>query len=133
MFIMQEYTEEGFLWQISHADGGDFLVMRATVDTSYNQWIYDLSVSANKTLNSVSTIIWNDRTASYDPEVLKLVRGAEAIFFGGGDQSLYMDYWVGNQVQSIIQSKLTNITVGGTSAGLAIQGGCCELLYFRTV
>jgi cyanophycinase len=33
-----------------------------------------------------------------------------------------MDYWVGTGVQSIMQSKLANITIGGTSAGLAVLG-----------
>jgi cyanophycinase len=43
-------------------------------------------------------------------------------FFVGGDQNEYMTYWVGTQVQTIIQSKLANVTVGGTSAGLAVLG-----------
>lgn len=35
----------------------------------------------------------------------------------GGDQSVYLDYWAGTEVQSIMQNKLANVTVGGTSAG----------------
>ncbi len=35
---------------------------------------------------------------------------------------MYLQYWVGTEVQYIIQSKIVNITVGGTSAGLAILG-----------
>jgi hypothetical protein len=33
-----------------------------------------------------------------------------------------MNYWAGTEVQSIMQSKLANVTVGGTSAGLAVLG-----------
>ena len=33
-----------------------------------------------------------------------------------------MTYWADTEVQSIIQSKLQNVTVGGTSAGLAVLG-----------
>lgn len=40
----------------------------------------------------------------------------------GGDQGVYMNYWAGTEVQSIMQSKLANITIGGTSAGLAVLG-----------
>ena len=40
----------------------------------------------------------------------------------GGDQGVYMTYWAGTEVQKIMQSKLSNITIGGTSAGLAVLG-----------
>lgn len=40
----------------------------------------------------------------------------------GGDQNAYMTYWADTEVQTIIQSKLENITIGGTSAGLAVLG-----------
>ncbi len=119
---MQTDTDEAFIWQIANADKGDFLVMRASGDDAYNPWIMELSVASKNPLNSVTTILFNDKKASEDPDVLKLIRNAEAIFFAGGDQSLYMSYWVGTEVQSIIQAKLVNTTVGGTSAGLAIQG-----------
>lgn len=40
----------------------------------------------------------------------------------GGDQARYMDWWTGTEVQSILQRKISNVTIGGTSAGLAILG-----------
>jgi cyanophycinase-like exopeptidase len=33
-----------------------------------------------------------------------------------------MDWWTGTEVQAILQSKIANVTMGGTSAGLAILG-----------
>jgi cyanophycinase-like exopeptidase len=63
-----------------------------------------------------------------------IIRNAEAIFFAGGDQSDYTSLWPGTEVQSIIQGKLANVSVGGTSAGCAVEGnwiytgekvGCC--------
>lgn len=33
-----------------------------------------------------------------------------------------MNYWVGTDVQKIMQSKVPNVTIGGTSAGLAVLG-----------
>jgi cyanophycinase-like exopeptidase len=115
-------TDEAFEWQIKNANGGDFLVMRASGSDGYNQYVYDMSVALGVPLNSVTSLLFNDAKASQDSAVLSLIQNAEAIFFAGGDQSVYMDYWVGTPVQSIIQSKLANVTVGGTSAGLAVLG-----------
>jgi len=115
-------TDQGFAWQIKKANGGDFVVMRASGDDAYNQWIYDMSFVVGVPLNSVTTILFKDAQASSDPEVLNMISNAEALFFAGGDQSQYVDYWYNTDVQKIIQGKLSNVSVGGTSAGLAILG-----------
>jgi len=115
-------TDEAFVWQIGNANGGDFVVIRASGDDAYNEWIYELSIASGARLNSVRTILFNRKAASSSSEVLDLLRKSEAIFMAGGDQGVYMDYWVGTEVQTIMQSKLANITIGGTSAGLAVQG-----------
>ena len=151
-------TNEAFAWQISNANGGDFVVMRASGDDAYNEYIYDMSIATNTRLNSVRTILFNNAKASAEPEVLDIINNAEAIFFAGmlthslthllthartcssinakkldpythfcvyhvgGDQNQYMTYWADTEVQSIIQGKLGNITLGGTSAGLAVLG-----------
>jgi len=73
-------------------------------------------------LNSVRTILFKSAEASSDPVVLDIIRNAEAIFFAGGDQSDYTTLWPGTEVQRIVQSKLVNTSVGGTSAGCAIEG-----------
>ena len=96
--------------------------MRASGDDAYNEWIFNISMVAGPKLNSVRTVLFNNAKASSEPEVLDSIRNAEAIFFAGGDQSEYLDYWVDTEVQSIIQSKLDVTTVGGTSAGLAVLG-----------
>jgi len=70
----------------------------------------------------VTTILFSNRNASSSETILNIIRNAEAIFFAGGDQSQYVDYWYATDVQSIIQEKLSSVTVGGTSAGLAILG-----------
>jgi cyanophycinase len=112
-----------FSYLIENAAGGDFVVLRAGGTDDYNEFVYDLSVSLNKTLNSVTTISWKNRQASFDNTVLDILNHAESIFFAGGDQSLYVQYWSDTPVQTIIQTKLENsVSVGGTSAGLAIQG-----------
>lgn len=96
--------------------------MRASGDDGYNRYIYDMAVDIGFPLNSVRTILFKDAKASSNDNVLQYIRNAEAIFFAGGDQSVYIAYWMGTEVQSLIQSKLFNVTVGGTSAGLAILG-----------
>jgi cyanophycinase len=111
-----------FEYMIDHANGGDFVVLRAGGSDAYNDFVYDMSVSMNKTLNSVSTISFLNREASFDSTLLSFIENAEMIFFSGGDQSLYVKYWVGTPVQEIIQKKLASVTVGGTSAGMAILG-----------
>lgn len=115
-------TDEAFLWQIENANGGDFLVLRSSGDDAYNEWIMGLSVASNKPLNSVTTILFNNRKASNDPEVLNQINNAEAIFFAGGDQSEYMHLWSGTPVQAAVQGKIKNVTIGGTSAGCDILG-----------
>jgi cyanophycinase len=115
-------TDEGFIWQSKNANGGDFVVLRASGDDAYNTYIYGLAAASGHPLNSVTTVLVKNKKASEETAVLDMIRNAEAIFFAGGDQGDYMDYFVGTDVQSIIQSKLTNTTVGGTSAGLAVLG-----------
>ena len=67
-------TDEAFLWQIEKANGGDFVVLRASGDDAYNQWILDTSVAASMKLNSVRTILFKSAEASSDPVVLELIR-----------------------------------------------------------
>ncbi len=117
-----DYTYPAFEYMIDHANFGDFVILRAGGTDSYNDFVYNLSVSMNKTLNSVSTISFLNREASFDSTLLSFIENAEAIFFSGGDQSLYIKYWVGTPVQETIQKKLATVTVGGSSAGMAILG-----------
>lgn len=111
-----------FEYIISHAKQGDFVVLSASGTDAYNLPIMGYAKAINMPLNSITTIKFKDRDAAYDPLVQEKLRNAEAIFFSGGDQSLYLKYWKGTPVEDIIQSKLVNTTIGGTSAGLAIQG-----------
>ena len=84
--------------------------------------VFIVSIATSQKLNTVRTILWNSKDASNEIEVQDLIRNAEAIFFAGGDQSVYMDYWANTPIQDIIQSKVSSVTIGGTSAGLAVLG-----------
>jgi cyanophycinase len=77
---------EGFSWQIGLANRGDYLILRASGDDAYNEWIMEISVAQSTPLNSVTTILCKNKNASFSSEVLDHIRNAEAIFFAGGDQ-----------------------------------------------
>ena len=116
-------VEAAFLWQIKNANGGDFVILRTSGADDYNPWVYNLSAFYGFPLNSVRTILFNDKSASNDNTILTYLNNSEAFFFAGGDQSLYISWWTNTPVQTILQSKSRNVTLGGTSAGCAILGG----------
>src|SRR5262245_7804825 len=98
--------------------GGDFVVLRASGDDDYNQYIYDLCHC-----DSVQTIVFDNRDAAYDPFVIETIRNAEALFIAGGDQSRYVRFWKGTPVEDAINYVAAKpAPVGGTSAGMAILG-----------
>ncbi|MFZ1749155.1 MAG: cyanophycinase, partial [Saprospiraceae bacterium] len=109
-------------WMLSRASGGDVLVLRASGSDGYNEYFYkELGIS----INSVETILFNNKTASSDPYIIRRMEEAEIIFIAGGDQGKYYDYWkdtpVGNKLAEIIQMRKK--IIGGTSAGMMILGG----------
>ena len=110
--------DEAFRWLCQKADGGDFLILRAHGDDDYNSYVNGLCK-----LNSVATLIIPDRMAALNPAVADIIRHAEAIFIAGGDQALYVNFWKTTPVQDAINEAVgAGKPIGGTSAGLAIEG-----------
>jgi cyanophycinase len=110
--------DEAFRWLCGKADGGDFLILRAHGDDDYNPYVNGLCK-----LNSVATLIIPDRDAAKDPAVVEIIRQAEAVFIAGGDQANYIHFWRGTPVQDAINQHIADgKPIGGTSAGLAVQG-----------
>jgi cyanophycinase len=110
--------DEAFRWLCDKANGGDFLVLRAHGTDDYNSYVQGLCKA-----NSVATLVIPDRQAALDPAVADIIRHAEAIFISGGDQSLYLMYWQNTPVQIAINADIAEgKPIGGTSAGLAVQG-----------
>jgi len=100
------------------AGGGDFVVLRASGDDDYNEYIFGLCHC-----DSVETIVFESREAAFDLGVVEAIRNAEAIFIGGGDQSNYVRYWKGTPVEDAINFVAAKpAPIGGTSAGMAIMG-----------
>ena len=110
--------DEGFRWLCNKGNGGDFLVLRARGDDDYNSYVKDLCKA-----NSIATLIIPDRAAAEDPAVAAIIRKAEVIFIAGGDQANYIRGWKGTPVQQAINEGIAaGKAIGGTSAGLAVQG-----------
>lgn len=98
--------------------GGDFVVLRASGDDGYNDYIFALCQC-----DSVETLIIPDRAAAHDEHVVATIRNAEALFIAGGDQSNYVRFWQGTPVEDAIHFVASKpAPVGGTSAGMAVMG-----------
>ena len=117
--------DEAFRWLCNKGNGGDFLILRARGDDDYNSYVNGLCKA-----NSVATLIIPDRDAARDPAVAKIIREAEVLFIAGGDQANYIRGWKGTPVESAINENIAaGKPIGGTSAGLAIEG---EFAYSAT-
>src|ERR1700749_1546956 len=110
--------DEAFRWLCAKANGGDFLVLRAAGDDAYNDYINKLGK-----LNSVATLILPDHASAVEPAVIEIMKKAEVLFISGGDQAHYIRAWKGTPVEEAINAHIAaGKPIGGTSAGLAIQG-----------
>jgi cyanophycinase len=110
-------VDRAYEWMCQHANGGDFLVLRARGTADYNPYILKLCPG----INSVSTLKIVDRKAARDPFVAQTISQAEALFIAGGDQSQYVRYWQNTPVNAAIDALAAKgVPVGGTSAGNAI-------------
>ena len=110
--------DEAFRWLCNKGNGGDFLILRARGDDDYNAYVNQLCQA-----NSVATLIIPDREAAQDPAVAEIIRKAEVVFIAGGDQANYVRGWKGTPVESAINDSIAaGKPIGGTSAGLAVEG-----------
>jgi cyanophycinase-like exopeptidase len=114
--------DDAFKYMCERSGGGDFLVLRASGDDDYNPYIQGLCK-----LNSVGTLILTSREAANDPFVADTIRHAEAVFIAGGDQAHYINWWMDTPAQQALNEAIERgVPMGGTSAGLAVQG---EFIY----
>jgi cyanophycinase-like exopeptidase len=106
-------------WMIGRAGGGDFVVLRSSGTNAYNDYIY-----AFGGINSVQTLLVTSTIQANDACVVQTIKNAGALFLAGGDQADYVNYFkgqgVGGAINYLINTK--HAPVGGTSAGMAVQG-----------
>jgi len=96
----------------------DVVVLRSTGADGYNDFIY-----AMNGVDSVETLVITSARDADTAAVETTVRNAEVVFFAGGDQCDYVTNFKGTKVETAVESVYAKGgVVGGTSAGLAIQG-----------
>ena len=111
-------------WLLENATGGDVVIIRHSGSDGYNNYLYsELGIS----VNSVTSIVIDDKTKANDQDVYDAICNAEALFIAGGDQSNYIKTWGGTKVKDAIAYLIAkgNVTIGGTSAGMAILSEYC--------
>jgi len=114
-------SDEAMKWFLQRAGGGDIVVIRSSGSDGYNDYFFsELEVS----VNSVETLIIVSDEAANDPYVEQQIRNAEALWIAGGDQWNYVNYWKDSPVEDALMYLISEkgVTVGGTSAGMAILG-----------
>jgi cyanophycinase-like exopeptidase len=114
-------NDDAMRWFLQRADGGDIVVIRATGSDGYNSYLYS---GLDVTVNSVTSIVIASRTAANEQEVYDAMVKAEALFIAGGNQWDYVNYWKNTLVEDAIHYLVNEkgVTIGGTSAGLAVLG-----------
>jgi cyanophycinase-like exopeptidase len=111
-------VDENYIRMGARGGGGDFVVLRASGEDDYNEYIFGLC-----RCDSVETIVFYEREAAFDRHVIRTIRDAEALFIAGGDQSRYVRFWKDTPVEEAINFVAAKpAPIGGTSAGMAILG-----------
>ncbi len=108
-------------WFLKQANYGDYLVLRCRGIGRQAQWIVD---NYRDLINSAAELSIDNREAANNPEVVQYIKDADALYFAGGDQNKYEDYWEGTATEDAINYLINQkkVPVGGTSAGMAILG-----------
>jgi cyanophycinase len=115
-------NDDAMRWMLRRADGGDVVVLRTDRIGGYNSYFFsDLGVN----VNSVETLVITSVEGARNSYVAQQIRRAEVLFIAGGDQTTYVRLWKGTPVQDAINYliKEKKVTLGGTSAGMAVLGG----------
>jgi cyanophycinase-like exopeptidase len=96
----------------------DVVILRATGSNGYNDYIY-----AMNGVDSVETLVITRASDANLADVEATIKNAEVVFFAGGDQCDYTTLFKGTKVETATEFVYAKGGgVGGTSAGLAIQG-----------
>ncbi|MEM9752352.1 MAG: cyanophycinase [Planctomycetota bacterium] len=125
-------VDAAMTWFRTRANGGDIVILRASGSDGYNDYLFD--ELPGPAIDSVETFVFENRNAASNPQVLQSVNQAEAIFFAGGDQSNYDDFWRGTPLEDAIHQRIADgAVIGGTSAGLAILGSSAYVAQDRSL
>jgi cyanophycinase len=114
-----DWPYDAFRWMIEKAGHGRIVILRASgANEAQDEFFKDLGG-----ITAAQTLVFEDRRAASDPQVLDIVGKADGIFIAGGDQSNYVNYWKGTPLNEALNRHVREgKPLGGTSAGLAIMG-----------
>ena len=112
-------------WMIDKARGCtgcsakvDVVILRSSGSDGYNA-----PILAMNGVDSVDTFVITSREDTRNKTLISPIKNAEVIFFAGGDQCDYIRNFRGTSIERAVRSVYARGgAVGGTSAGLAIQG-----------
>lgn len=132
-------VKEAFRWMIERmADcgsgltgrPGNLLVIRAGGNPAYDSFIYKLGKLA-----AVQTVVVPTVDAANSTELEGYIRKAGAIWFTGGDQGDYYNFWKGTLLERVLSDHVRTygIPVGGTSAGMMILSQYAYIAYPSTI
>jgi beta-aspartyl-peptidase (threonine type) len=114
-----DWPVPAFRWFVERMGHGRLLIISASTGKELQQDFLNEVGGAS----AVETVVFHSRTAASDPKVLDIVRRADGIFFGGGDQANYVRFFKGTPLNALIDAHVrAGKPIGGTSAGLAILG-----------
>lgn len=117
---------DGWRYLLERSGGGDIVIIRADGSRGgYEPWIYEDPDNHNfPKVDSVTTLSFGRVGEANLASVETAILNAELVFFAGGDQSKYIDYFKGTKLAAALDYvvRVKKIPVGGTSAGMAILG-----------
>lgn len=100
----------------------DVVILRASGADGYNDYIF-----AMNGVDSVESLVITKASEANSAAVVATVSNAEVVFFAGGDQCNYVTLFKGGALEAAVESVYARGgSIGGTSAGMAIQG---EFIY----
>ncbi len=118
---------DGWKALLNASHGGDVVIIRADgARGGYESWLYDDEDHLGFAhVNSVKTIVIESAQDANRPEVEAIILKSELIFFAGGDQSLYIDWFKKSKLAAAVNKMILEkkIPVAGTSAGMALMAG----------
>ena len=118
--VMKQSDVFAYRWLLDRSRGGDIVVLTADDDPCdiYNSFLLNQTGTIHPP-NSVTTICFTSRDGAKLDKTTELLQQASVVFITGGDQAKYYQFWQDTPVSKLLAS---TPLVGGSSAGLAVQG-----------